>query len=206
MAIFMTVRAWPVWKLQANTLYIWQVADNGPSNLPQKCEKTLRTKVPPNTLIDKKTTLNPCRTAVCMPKITFWIRKRTNWVSKKKKLSLHKFGAKTSLPAADRSFFKMRAQHPDRNIYDRSGHIFARVRIDYEWPRECRVNTKMEHRTLAWVLVINERALGSFRYFVGTHWLKEAGEDWRVEERFVPLWMLAISRCKTRKFRRRALI
>ena len=39
----------------------------------------------------------------------------------------------------------------------------------------------------------------------GTPWLKAAGEDRRVEERFVPLWMLAISRCKTRKFRRRAL-
>ena len=39
----------------------------------------------------------------------------------------------------------------------------------------------------------------------GTPWLKAAGEDRRVEERFVPFWMLAISRCKTRKFRRRAL-
>ena len=63
------------------------------------------------------------------------------------------------------------------------------------------VNTKMEHRTLAWVLVINERAS-----FFSVHLdSRPAGEDRRVEERFVPLWMSAISRCKTRKFRRRAL-
>ena len=38
-----------------------------------------------------------------------------------------------------------------------------------------------------------------------TPWLKAAEENRRVEERCVPLWMLAISRCKTRKFRSRAL-
>ena len=37
MAIFMAVRAWPVWKLQANSLCVWQVADPGRSDLPEKC-------------------------------------------------------------------------------------------------------------------------------------------------------------------------
>ena len=38
----------------------------------------------------------------------------------------------------------------------------------------------------------------------GTPWLNAAGEDRRVEERFVPLRTFAISRCKTRKFGRGA--
>ena len=37
-----------------------------------------------------------------------------------------------------------------------------------------------------------------------TPWLNQR-KDRRVEVRFVPLWTFAISRCKTRKFRRRAL-
>ena len=71
------------------------------------------------------------------------------------------------------------------------------------WPSGMSVNTctKMEHRTLAWVLVINERAW----FFSVDLDSRQQGKINHVEERFVPLWMLAISRCKTRKFRRRAL-
>ena len=36
----------------------------------------------------------------------------------------------------------------------------------------------------------------------GTPWLNAAGEDGRVEERFVPLWTFAIWRCKIRKLAR----
>ena len=40
----------------------------------------------------------------------------------------------------------------------------------------------------------------------GTPWLKAAGEDRRVEERFVPLWMLAISRCKNKNIPQTSLV
>ena len=52
------------------------------------------------------------------------------------------------------------------------------------------------------LLVIIERA-----WFFSVHLdSMQRGEDRRVEERFVPLWTFAISRCKTRKFPQTSLV
>ena len=65
-------------------------------------------------------------------------------------------------------------------------------------------NTKMEHRTLPWVLVIVERAW-FFSVHLDSMQQGKIEKDRRVEEGFVPLLTFAISRCKTRKFLRWAL-
>ena len=67
------------------------------------------------------------------------------------------------------------------------------------------INTKMEHRTLAWVLVINERAWFHSVHIDSRPQALTSTGDRRLGDRFVPLWMFAISRFKTRKFRRRGL-
>ena len=71
----------------------------------------------------QKPTLNPCRTAVCMPKITFWIRKRKIWVSKKSCLFAN---LAPNLPCLTGAFSKSARSTP----IARSRHIFPTVRID----------------------------------------------------------------------------
>ena len=54
----------------------------------------------------QKPTLNPCRTAACMPKVTFWIGKRKIWVSKK---SCQFANLAPNLPCLTGAFQKARA-------------------------------------------------------------------------------------------------
>ena len=81
--------------------------------------------------------------------------------------------------ATEFQFFYHRVTTYARNVGKyQNGTSYTRVRARHQWTR----------------LVL-----------FSTPWLNATGEDRRVEERFVPLWTFAIPRCKTRKFRRRAL-
>ena len=123
MAIFMAVRAWPVWKLQANSLCVWQVADNGRSDLPEKCEKTLWTKVHPSTLIDKNRRWTLVEQRYVCQKLPSGSEREKPGCQRK---AVSSQIVAPNLPCLTGAFSKSARSTP----IARSRHIFAPVRID----------------------------------------------------------------------------